>query len=242
MHSFEHLLIYQNTILIFILPFLEYFLSTIKWLTVKHIFYVSNHRYMFGDKMHISDCWLIELNELLMLFFQFCIYFLSIINQLIGEHTFYVSNFCRLFDNWMNFFIIDWFRKPTFQSYLDYFIFSLFQLSSDWMAILISKGSFLAFIDRIEFLSTFFGLHRSSLLWRFLFIEILLIFDCFVRIDRLSVNWYWNLSLDVVENFLWDIYKPEIYILFPAGLINGMVSVTVGCSKLFLSIDFFKSI
>ena len=60
------------------------------------------------------------------------------------------------------------------------------------------------------------------------------VFDLFVRIYRIRVHWYQNLSSGVIKNCLWDVYKPYIWICFPTGLWKVVVRVPVGCSWFFL--------
>ena len=49
----------------------------------------------------------------------------------------------------------------------------------------------------------------------------LLIVDLFVHIYRISVCWYWNLSLGVLENCLWAVSKPDIWIGLPRRFVEG---------------------
>ena len=86
--------------------------------------------------------------------------------------------------------------------------------------------------------SRYFFLRYCSLGLYFLIFASLIV-DLFVRINRISVHWYWNLSPCVLEKFLWAISKPDIQISSPAGFWKVMARVTVGCSDLFASIYWF---
>ena len=67
-----------------------------------------------------------------------------------------------------------------------------------------------------------------------------LIVDLFFGIDLISVHWSWNLSLGFLEKNLCGPYPNRTYgFSSPAGLWKVVARVTVGCSELFTSIDWF---
>ena len=60
-----------------------------------------------------------------------------------------------------------------------------------------------------------------------------LIVDLFVRIYCISEHWPWNLSLGVLENFLWDVSKPDIHIFFPSSFVEDHVEGDVWLFRFF---------
>ena len=84
-----------------------------------------------------------------------------------------------------------------------------------------------------------------SFIHQLLFFQVLLIIfaslivDLFVCIDWISVYWFWNLSLLVIENCPWAVSKPDIQICFTTGSWNIIDMILVWCSELFASSDCF---
>ena len=67
-----------------------------------------------------------------------------------------------------------------------------------------------------------------------------LIIGLFVCIDLIGIHWSWHLSLGVISNCQWDVSKPYIQISPPpAGFWMVVVSILVGCSDFFSTIDCF---
>ena len=45
--------------------------------------------------------------------------------------------------------------------------------------------------------------------------------NCVYLIYWISVHWYWKLSLGVLENCLWDVYKSDTQLRFPCRFVEG---------------------
>ena len=44
---------------------------------------------------------------------------------------------------------------------------------------------------------------------------------CVYHIYWIIIHWFWNLSSGFIENFQWDVYKPDIQICFPHRFVEG---------------------
>ena len=75
-------------------------------------------------------------------------------------------------------------------------------------------------------------------------ISFCLFLTCIYLIYWMNVHWYWNVSLGVIENCMWAISKPEIWICFPCRFVEGR-DESAGCVVAVFIINWltgFKSI
>ena len=119
------------------------------------------------------------------------------------------------------FLILYWLIKLTLQYHSAYFIFLSFSCQVTEKKDIFSKRKFLVSINRTVFLSALFGWNLRILLWSFSFDWTIVYCWRVFLIDRIRTHWYWNLSLGVLENFLWAISKPEIHVCLPWRLEEG---------------------
>ena len=52
---------------------------------------------------------------------------------------------------------------------------------------------------------------------------------CVYHIDCIIIHWSWNFSSDVIANFQWSVSKPDIWVCFPCGFVEGRGEGYVFC-------------
>ena len=134
-------------------------------------------------------------------FTQWRIYLLLIVDWFTYKYLFHLSNNCCLSYYWMHTFdhlLIDWTNILSLLWSFYNFAVIIFK----WLKVKTCFKRFLFWVisPNIEFESIF--------LWSFIFALLSLIVDFFVRVNRIIVHWFWNLSLGVITNCMWDLLKP----------------------------------